>query len=1301
MDHYLKRSKIKLSGDIQENPGPKIKCKTRPLSHLQRNSFVNNQIKLILKHKISYEPSKYLTTLLLIKSNDVESNPGPNHREKCKNCSKNIISINSLKCNNCNKTYHKDCTFIQSSAKDGSFQWICTEPNCNPNYDKGFSNHQFTSTNKFSPLHQNETTIKPNKLSKQTSRNNPNTSNEEPLEKNQKQNKKSKDFTIVQRRLNQKKTNKSKVDFKEDLNPENSVTGSTLNEFNTSIKENNKKLLTELPQICSKDYIGKDICAYCRKYIKENQNAISCDLCFKWTHRTCCKMPIQTYRSHQKDYKLTWYCNICSCEDYKPETSCTWSKLKAEDYPEPSHKVKKKTGELLVLVINGRSIQHKEVEIAMIIEDMNPDIICMVETWLDESTPQVSFLPPEYRIIRKDRTEEFKKKYCKSRGGGTAIIFKSNLNITMRKDLSDTCEDILWAQVRGKNSFMLGVIYRPEYSTILNDNDSESTIENNIRKVTEVTNKVMVTGDLNADVLDKNNKDAKALSTIYKNYGLTQYIKKPTRIDKVSGRPTLIDHVWATEDMNIYKTGTHAGISDHLGAYVKLKSVNEKPEKIKFKTRNFKNYNSVEFARDVREGIQTSMIKQKLENKDINGATDILLKILKENADKHAPMIEVVKKEEKKIPWYTEELKAMIRTKNELIHDSYSHGFRPYRKRIQVISNKITSKKRSLKKEYIINTLDKIGKDTKKLWRLLNVLANRKKISDDIEPDSLTQDQVNEHNKFFATIGSKIQEQLGHPKIRTPRKKLNKIQSFYFKPESTDKIKKLIDNIKIDVAPGKDQLNAKLIKDVKEEIAPIITEIINAGYKNNIFPDCLKEAIIKPIFKKEDQNDISNYRPISLLPILSKVFERAATDQLVKFLEENKILGKHQHAYRKFYSTLTCLVEVTNHIYKLMDQKKHIALLSLDLSKAFDSISHQLLLHKLQAMGLDENSINWIKSYLTSRQQQLKFKNYMSTTTPVEAGVPQGSILGPLLFLCFTNDLAEDFEGLCKMFAYADDTQLIIEAPNQEELEHKIKEALKTAQKWYSENTMKNNIGKTEFLIFNNHNNKKFDIHMQDQGKAITLKPKSHIKTLGIFIDDNLNWSKQVKIVKRKTMNAVRNLHRINHLLPKQLRLNLYNAIVTPLFNYCDIIWNGCNAKERKNLQIVQNFAAKSITGHRKYDSATDSLCQLQLLNLHQRRKLHEVVFVHKALKNQSAQNICEEYQNCISTVNTRNSTTGKLTLPSHNTAKFERSCLHRTIKSWNDAPQDVPKDNIRSHKNQLQKYLIKETYGNQLNPQN
>ena len=335
----------------------------------------------------------------------------------------------------------------------------------------------------------------------------------------------------------------------------------------------------------------------------------------------------------------------------------------------------------------------------------------------------------------------------------------------------------------------------------------------------------------------------------------------------------------------------------------------------------------------------------------------------------------------------------------------------------------------------------------------------------------------------------------------------------------------MIINIRSDVAIGEDTIGARLIKDMKHTITPILTKILNKGYETNTFPNNMKKALIKAIHKKGNPDDISNYRPISLLPTLSKIFERAAVDQLMIHLEDNKLLSENQHAYRKNHSTVTCLAEVINYVHRLIDKKKYTAIASLYLSKAFDSIKHKLLLKKLRKLGLSENSVQWIGSYLKSRKQRTKFNNYTSQEETVYSGIPQGSILGPLLFLCFTNDFHDQFNEDFKTIAYADDTQSIVEAKTLTQLKTKVQEGITLAQKWYQSNTMKNNIGKTEVIVFNNNRKSEYlQIKVVDEGKEVKIKSQESITILGVIIDNNLNWKKQVNDVKKKSMNVTRNI---------------------------------------------------------------------------------------------------------------------------------------------------------------------------------
>ena len=893
-------------------------------------------------------------------------------------------------------------------------------------------------------------------------------------------------------------------------------------------------------------------------------------------------------------------------------------------------------------------------------------------------------------MIRKDRSDEYKQKYGRNKGGGIAVYFKDHLKVEKKDYLTDAVEEILWVQVKTKESFMLGVVYRAEYTDVINEKPGECKLEENIRKASEVTNRLILTGDLNIDTKSTNVKTIH-LKEVYKCYGLSQYVKKPTRVDPKSGKPTTIDHIWSNKEVNLIKTtGTFTGMSDHFGTYMRLNLQQQAAEKETIKYRCFKKYNPCNYSDDLNTKLTNSDVNKYLEEKDVNGATEELIKIMQQTADMHAPQKEfTVGNEKSKIKWFTEELKEKIIEKNELLTDYFMSGIQSLQDRAKKLKNEINHIKRKLKKIYYTDKIEEAEGDTNKLWKVLKEVTGTGKTKENVEPEMIDQAKANKYNKFFATVGVEIQKQL---EVQTHRTDFTDLQGFEFEDESTETVTKLIDKIRADVAVGCDKISARLIKDSKTVIAPYIAKIINVGYRTSTFPNCMKTTVIKPLHKKKSTDDIANYRPISILPTLSKVFERAATNQMVSYLESNNKINKNQHAYRSKHSTVTCLVEVLNYIYKLVDQKRCTALASLDLSKAFDSISHTLILHKLSKLGIGESCLKWIKSYLNDRKQRTKFKSYLSSEETVESGIPQGSIIGPLLFICFTNDLAEEFTD-CKMVSYADDTQLIVDAENMHQLKEKIEKVIKTAQKWYEANSMKNNIGKTEILILNSGKGKKhLKIKVIDEGEPVTIETMDSIKILGVVLDQNLNWKKQVNAVKRKSMNTIRNLNRVNNLLPVKYRTQLYKSLAEPHFSYADVAWGGCGVTNAKNLQLAQNFAARSILGMKKSASAKTALRKLKFLNLQQRRTVHEAVFAHKSLLNKHPDNINSIYQQHLPTRNTRGAASERLNVPKHKTSKYEQSPLFRTIKTWNAVPAHIEKGDVRKHKTAFQQHLINRT---------
>ena len=1247
---FILLSKISATDQESNNNHKSYQFQAQSHTKLQFQLLETLQIavKLLRSQHLMKKPDKIQTTiilLLILLSNDINLNPGPTKStaivtEKCLLCNKPVSNENSVQCNTCNLWCHIDCSQSDKETNtNSSFQWICPSANCRPNFKQGIQQKsQLVSPNKYDVLVTEKADTTPE--------------------------------------VRKHKASAERKSFK----PRTKCSSYT-------------QFFKELPKISSNNYIGKDLCRSCFKEVKGNQPAIHCDTCERWIHRSCSDMNVQRYNQCKKKKKFSWACNKCRKDDEIIIDKADVTKLEEKYRPESWEKIEKAGKEMLIIHMNCRSILNKEEELQNIVEDLDPDIITLSETWLGDHIPAQTCVPEGYKIIRKDRSEDFKQKYGRNRGGGVAVIYKQNIKVEKNRYTTDQVEEILWCHVKTRESFMLGVVYRAEYTDIIDDQKEENKLEENIRKVSELSDRIILTGDFNIDLLDNANRNTELLKGIYETYGLKQRINKPTRIDKSTSKPTLIDHIWETEDSKIIKaTGTFVALSDHLGQYAKLNLNKQSEQKMKIKFRSFKNYDAEAFNEELQRNISTSPIDEYLQTSDINSATETLIKIIQDTAESHAPLVEKnINTQKKTIPWFTKELKDLIKSKNEYIQDLYSHGLQSYKKRITDLSNKITQLKRNLKEKFLAEKLEEAQNDARKCWKILNAVTNRTKVKEAIEPEMMSQAKANGYNRYFATVGIEIQKKLGIDIQSTTQVETDSHHpKFEFAPESENSIEKLIDKIRIDVATGEDSISARLIKDIKSTISPVLTQIINTGYTCSKFPDCMKKAAIKVIHKKESTEEISNYRPISILPTLSKIFERAAVNQIMDYLESNNLLSNCQHAYRGNHSTVSCLFESVNYLHKMIDNKRWTAIASLDLSKAFDSISHKLMLKKLLKLGLSRNTTDWISSYLTNRTQITKFKHYTSGEETILSGVPQGSILGPLLFLCFTNDLFQEFQEDCKIISYADDTQIIVNARKIEQLKQKIENVITAAQTWYKKNSMKNNIGKTEVIVFNTNQKQNCQIKIKviDEGKPVTIESKNSIKILGIILDSNLNWEKQVNATKKKAFNVTRNLHRINHLLPEKQRIKLYHAIISPQFSYADIIWGGCRQKETRRLQSVQNFAAKSITGHRKYDSATNSLKQLKFLNLEQRRKVHENVFTHKALLQKSSTNINSQYMEYISAANTRYAEQKKLRIPKHKTSKFQRSPLYRTITSWNAHPT-FSFGNVNQQKTSLQKHLL------------
>ena len=385
---------------------------------------------------------------------------------------------------------------------------------------------------------------------------------------------------------------------------------------------------------------------------------------------------------------------------------------------------------------------------------------------------------------------------------------------------------------------------------------------------------------------------------------------------------------------------------------------------------------------------------------------------------------------------------------------------------------------------------------------------------------------------------------------------------------------------------------------------------------------------------------------------------------------------------------------MTEKIRKCIDNGNLVALAALDLSKAFDSLSHELILKKLDDMGLNETATRWIKSYLSNRKQLVRFGKIESNIENIESGVPQGSILGPLLFITCTNDLYSKLEEY-EIFTYADDMQIVIEGENVNELGSKLEVAIQKANDYYNNNSLLCNPTKTEIMLLGSK--KKLGSAGQLRGKVTNgeeskiLTGEESLKLLGIHIDPSLDWNKHSKLVKQRAVNSIRNLHRVNNLIPMKQKRILYTSLVTPHFSYADIIWNGCSRLNQNKIQQAQNFAAKSMLGVKKYTSSTSALKKLEMIPLSGKRKINLAVHVKKSLEGRAPANIQEMYKKQLSITNNRSAARRDLNIPKHRLQQYQNGAFYNSIKAWNSLSVKIRDDNLSTFKKHLQTSMTKE----------
>ena len=422
---------------------------------------------------------------------------------------------------------------------------------------------------------------------------------------------------------------------------------------------------------------------------------------------------------------------------------------------------------------------------------------------------------------------------------------------------------------------------------------------------------------------------------------------------------------------------------------------------------------------------------------------------------------------------------------------------------------------------------------------------------------------------------------------------------------------------------------------------------------------------------------MNNYRSISIIPVAAKVFERIICDQAYAFLTNNNILSNRQSGFRCLHSTVTALLEATNDWAYNIDRGNVDSVVFLDLKKAFDTVNHSILLSKLNAYGFGCSTNNWFASYLHNRSQKCFVNNHSSDYCTLLCGIPQGTILGPLLFLIYINDLPNCLEH-SKPRMYADNTHLTFASNNVEDMNLYLNQDLAKVNEWLVANKLTLNQSKTEFMLIGSRQRLSTFISAPSLAiEGVPIKQVPLTKSLGVHIDEHLTWSEHIHKLTKKIASGIGALKRVRPFVPATTLRYIYNSLIQPHFDNCSVVWSNFNKTLADKLQKLQNRAARVLT-FSSYDTSADPLIrQLGWNKLDNQRKFHKAVMVHKSLHGLAPDYLCSMFtdRSSINSYSLRD-TEGKLAIPKPRTDYLKNSFSYSGAVFWNSLPMDLRQAN-------------------------
>lgn len=837
-----------------------------------------------------------------------------------------------------------------------------------------------------------------------------------------------------------------------------------------------------------------------------------------------------------------------------------------------------------ILSQNIRSISRNFDELIVFLHrlKLECDVLILTECWLS-----CNFTTPNLPGYKSHTTQNFK-----NQNDGITIYFKESLNVNIIEPpfLESNCLILTI-----NNDTAIIAMYRsPSYNNLTSFIASLNSTLSNLKNIKSAA----IIGDINIDISEKS-QDSKApeyLNTTA-SHGFLPAHTFPTRHGK-----TCLDHVLLNSKLKSHTFVLNSTITDHNAVLLCLYQVHRKCRPQSYATK-------LE-VKAICDKLKSTDFGFVTEMDDPNQAMDTFVRLLQDVITENSTIVKIPRKKRIIRPWITPGLLRCIQNRDRLHKESQTS---PDNESLKLTytryRNHCNDLLKRLKIQHDKSELDKNSKNNKKLWEVIKTITNTNKtksVATDLLGES-PQISVNQANEYFVNVGNSLaSELLNCPTIgqNSSEPSVSNHSSFVLLDTDENEILSLINSLNSSSAVGHDKISNTLLKDIKDIIVQPLTHLFNACLSRGVFPDVLKKAIIVPIFKAGDRQRVCNYRPIAILPAISKILERIINSRLVKYLESNGLISSCQFGFRSGRSTEDAVHKLTDYVIRNLDNGNKALAIFLDLAKAFDTVSVPRLLAKLERIGIRGLQLKLFQDYLSGRKQCLKVDSYISTDLPVSFGVPQGSVLGPTLFLIYLNDLCGLKLEKGIIISYADDTALVFSADTWDNTFALAQNGFNKVSDWLKQNILTLNSDKTMYMPFYIRNPNKPPIELTLKSHSVHVHPinastchcpclirKCEVKYLGVILDSSLNYNAHISLLQSRLRKLIYVFKNLRHVADVQILKKVYRALCQSILMYCISCWGGTSKTTLLPLEIAQRAILK-VSSFRPIDYPTHLLYQ-------------------------------------------------------------------------------------------------------------